>query len=259
MLKRNGVLTLAAVLTVVSLYVSTQLAQSTHPKTELIVSAAASLKGSLDQIEKLYEKKHKDINLTFNYGSSGTLQKQIEQGAPVDLFFSAGRKQMDALVKGNLVKQSTNILNNELVMIIPSDSKHTLTTVKQLTNKDIEKVAIGQPESVPAGQYAKEALTVRKVWDPLKDKLIYAKDVRQVLTYVETGNADAGFVYKTDALASKKVKMAIHILSSVHAPISYPAGVLKESKHMTEATTFYNYLQSNEADAVFKKYGFKLR
>ncbi|MBB3113242.1 molybdenum ABC transporter molybdate-binding protein [Paenibacillus phyllosphaerae] len=131
--------------------------------------------------------------------------------------------------------------------------------VKDLTDKEIKKVAIGQPESVPAGQYAKETLTARKVWDTLENKLVYAKDVRQVLTYVETGNVDAGFVYKTDALTSKKVKNAINVLPSVHAPTLYPAGVLKESEHAAEATAFYTYPQSKEANTVFKKYGFKLR
>ncbi|MFB9327899.1 molybdate ABC transporter substrate-binding protein [Paenibacillus aurantiacus] len=255
---KNGILPLAAVLAVTTLSVPTQPAHAAK-KTELIISAAASLKDSLEELEKLYEKKHTDIDLTFNYGSSGTLQKQIEQGAPADVFFSAGQKQMDALVKQDLIKDSKNILNNDLVMVIPSDSKRAFTTVKELTAKDIKKVAVGQPESVPAGQYAKETLTARNVWDTLKDKLVYAKDVRQVLTYVETGNVDAGFVYKTDALTSDKVKIAINILPSVHAPIVYPAGVLKESEHAAEATEFYQYLQSQEADTVFKKYGFALR
>lgn len=114
---------------------------------------------------------------------------------------------MDALVRAGLIGSNKTILTNELVLVIPSDSNKTFTTVKQLTDKAVKKVAVGQPETVPAGQYAKETLTARKVWDTLQDKLVYAKDVRQVLTYVETGNVDAGFVYKTDALTSKKVKL----------------------------------------------------
>ncbi|PWW08556.1 molybdate transport system substrate-binding protein [Paenibacillus cellulosilyticus] len=239
-------------------YAPAEQAEAASSKTELIISAAASLKDSLDEIEKLYEQQHSDIDLTFNYGSSGTLQKQIEQGAPADVFFSAGAKQMDALVKEDLIGDHKTLLKNELVMVVPSDSKLTFNTVKQLTSKSIKKIAIGQPESVPAGQYAQETLTKRNVWDTLKDKFVYAKDVRQVLTYVETGNVDAGFVYKTDALTSKKVKIALHIAPDVHTAIVYPAGVVKESKHAAEAKAFYTYLQSDKADAIFTKYGFKL-
>ncbi|MUT68024.1 molybdate ABC transporter substrate-binding protein [Paenibacillus sp. NEAU-GSW1] len=235
-----------------------QPAAAAKAKTELLVSAAASLQDSLDEIEIAYEKANPDINLTFNYASSGTLQKQIEQGAPADLFFSAGKKQMDALVKQGLISESKTLLKNELVMVIPSNSKKTFMTIKQLTDKGIKKIAIGQPESVPAGQYAKEALTARKVWDSLEPKLVLAKDVRQVLTYVETGNVDAGFVYKTDALTSTKVKIALKISPSVHTPIVYPAGIVKETKHSTEAKAFYAYLQTKAATSVFEKYGFKL-
>ncbi|WP_213621474.1 molybdate ABC transporter substrate-binding protein [Paenibacillus sp. J22TS3] len=250
-----GVLSLALLLTTMAAPV--QPAFAAKDKTEILISAAASLKDSLSEIEKNYEKEHPDINLTFNYGSSGTLQKQIEQGAPADLFFSAGKKQVDALVKEGLISDSKTILRNELVMVVPIDSKRTFTTVKDLTGNDIKKIAIGQ-ESVPAGQYAKETLTARKTWDALKDKFVYAKDVRQVLTYVETGNVEAGFVYKTDALTSKKVRIALRIASNVHTPIVYPAGVVKGSKHSKEAKAFYAYLQSKEASGVFKKFGFIL-
>ncbi|MFC5651007.1 molybdate ABC transporter substrate-binding protein [Paenibacillus solisilvae] len=254
--KLSSVLSLLLMLAVLA--APLQPAVAAKAQTEILVSAAASLKDSLNEIEKVFEKEHPNINLTFNYGSSGTLQKQIEQGAPSDLFFSAGKKQMDALVKQGLISNSKTILNNELVMIVPSDSKRTFTTVRELNDKSIKKIAIGQPESVPAGQYAKETLITRKVWDQLQSKLVYAKDVRQVLTYVETGNVDAGFVYKTDALTSKKVKIAIKIIPGVHTPIVYPAGIVKESKHSVEANAFFTFLQSKEASSVFKKYGFKL-
>jgi molybdenum ABC transporter, periplasmic molybdate-binding protein len=243
---------------IASRYAADEQAEAAGRKTELIISAAASLKDSLDEIEKLYEQEHTDIDLTFNYGSSGTLQKQIEQGAPADMFFSAGAKQMDALVKQKLIGDHKTLLKNELVMVVPSDSKLAFDTVKMLTNKSIKKIAIGQPESVPAGQYTKETLASLQVWDMLKDKFVYAKDVRQVLTYVETGNVDAGFVYKTDALASENVQIALHVASSLHAAIVYPAGVVKETKHAAEAKAFYSYLQSDKADAIFEKYGFKL-
>ncbi|TYP78153.1 molybdate transport system substrate-binding protein [Paenibacillus methanolicus] len=248
---------LAAVLALTSLLAQAVPANAAKTKkTELLVSAAASLKDSLGDIEKQYEKTHANIDLTFNFGSSGTLQKQIEQGAPADLFFSAGQKQMDALKKEELVDTSATILRNSLVMIVSSDSDLAFTTVKELTAKSIKKVAIGQPESVPAGQYAKETLTARKTWDALQDKLVYAKDVRQVLNYVETGNADAGFVYRTDALTSRKARIAINVDARAHAPIVYPAGIVKATEHPAEAKAFFAYLKTKEAAAVFAKYGF---
>ncbi|WP_239616727.1 molybdate ABC transporter substrate-binding protein [Cohnella mopanensis] len=255
---RKSLLVTAALLLSVSLFALPAKPTSAASKTTLLVSAAASLKDGLDEIEKLYEKAHPDVDLQFNLGSSGTLQKQIEQGAPADLFLSAGQKQMDALIDGKLVSKSKLLLKNDLVLVVPSDSKTEIKAVAQLTDKSFKKIAIGQPESVPAGQYAKETLTVRKVWEPLQDKLVYAKDVRQVLTYVESGNVEAGFVYRTDALSSNKVKIALKVHSMSHKPIVYPAAVLKQTKNEKEANAFYDYLQSSEAKAVFVKYGFKL-
>jgi molybdate transport system substrate-binding protein len=228
-------------------------------KTEIIISAAASLKESMEEIKPLFEAEYPNVTITYNFGSSGTLQKQIEQGAPADVFISAGSKQMQALINKELVEKSdtANLLLNQLVMVTPVDSKQTFTTVKELTNKKIKYIAIGQPETVPAGTYTQQVLTTRKIWDTLKDKFVYAKDVRQVLELVETGNADAGFVYKTDAITSKKVKIAINILSSTHKPIVYPMGIIKDSEHKKEASLFYDYLKQTKAQQVFVKHGFK--
>lgn len=227
-------------------------------KTEIIVSAAASLQDSLDKIAILYEKKHPDIDLVFNYAASGTLQKQIEQGAPADLFFSAGDKQMNALVEEGLISDHKVLLKNQLVVVVPSNSNVKLTTITQLTDKSFKKVAVGQPESVPAGQYAQQSLTAKNVWNTLQSKLVFTKDVRQVLSYVETGNADAGFVYKTDALTSKKVKIALTVGPHVHKAINYPAGIVKNSKNQKAAKELYSYLQSKEASDIFTSYGFLL-
>ncbi|MNB92516.1 Molybdate-binding periplasmic protein precursor [compost metagenome] len=232
--------------------------QAAAKKTEIIVSAAASLQDSLDKIAVQYEKLHPDIDLVFNYGASGTLQKQIEQGAPADLFFSAGDKQMTALIGGGLISENKQLLKNQLVLIVPSNSKTAITTITQLTDKAFKKVAVGQPESVPAGQYAQQSLTAKKVWDTLQSKLVFAKDVRQVLSYVETGNADAGFVYKTDALTSKKVKIALTVGGHVHKAINYPVGIIRESDHQAEAKAFYNYVQTKAAGSIFTSYGFSL-
>ena len=258
MFKRLAMVVMAVLLAVGLSAVPEEQAQAAAKKTEIIISAAASLQDSLDKIAVTYEKQHPDIDLVFNYGASGTLQKQIEQGAPADLFFSAGDKQMNALVDGGLIAEHTELLKNQLVLVVPSDSKVKITTITQLTDKAFKKVAVGQPESVPAGQYAQDSLTAKNVWDTLQSKLVFAKDVRQVLTYVETGNADAGFVYKTDALTSKKVKIALTVGAHVHKAINYPAGIVKDSSHQAEAKAFYNYVQTAAASTVFTSYGFQL-
>ncbi|WP_310551970.1 molybdate ABC transporter substrate-binding protein [Paenibacillus glufosinatiresistens] len=228
-------------------------------KTELLVSAAASLQGSLEKIESRYEKLHPDIDLVFNYGASGTLQKQIEQGAPADLFFSAGDKQMEALVKGGLVETRTDVLKNQLVVVVPAHSgTGSLNTIRQLEEEGFKRIAIGQPESVPAGQYARQSLESKGIWKPIQNKLIFAKDVRQVLSYVETGSVDAGFVYKTDAAGSSKVKIALAVSLPDRQSIRYPLGIVKGTRHAEEAKAFYAYLQSKPARDVFVSFGFQL-
>ncbi|NMP11322.1 molybdate ABC transporter substrate-binding protein [Paenibacillus polymyxa] len=227
---------------------------------ELTISAAASLTDALKEIQTLYESSHKGIQLNFNFGGSGALEKQIEQGAPSDLFLSASKKNMKSLVDQHLIesnKQKT-WLTNELVAVLPADGTTSITSVKDVMQKEVKKVAIGIPESVPAGKYAQEALTNVKLWDVLQDKLVQAKDVRQVLQYVETGNADVGFVYKTDALTSQKAKIAFEVDSKTYSTVEYPIGIIKASKHIQEAESFYEYLQSQESLNIMAKYGFTI-
>lgn len=223
---------------------------------ELTISAAASLQDALQDVQKQYEKSNPNIKLSFNFGGSGALQQQIEQGAPADLFFSAAEDNFQTLVDKGLIDQKAvkNLLSNELVLVVPKDS--STQDVQALKNEQVKKIAIGTPESVPAGKYAKSALTYLNLWDDIKNKMIYTKDVRQVLTYVETGNVEAGIVYKTDALISDKVKIASTIQSESHEPIRYPVGVIKNTKNKKEAAAFYHYLQSKEAKSIFQTYGF---
>lgn len=186
------------------------------------------------------------------------MQKQISQGAGADLFFSATEDKFEKLVHDGDIdkKDSTDLLKNDLVMIVPEKNSAHLTHLNDLKKDSAEKIALGTPESVPAGQYAKQSLTALSLWGKVKDKVVYAKDVRQVLSYVETGNVDAGLVYKTDALISKKVKITDEAPAKTHDPIVYPLGIVKDTKHRKEAEAFYQYLQSDEAMKVFKKYGF---
>jgi len=229
-------------------------------KVELTVSAAASLTDALKEVQTAYEAKNKNIKINFNFGASGALQQQIEQGAPADLFLSAAAKNMKALVEQQLIDEDKqhNLLMNELVVVIPTDGKAVIANENDLIKTEVKKVSIGIPESVPAGNYAKEALTNVNLWDELKPKLVQAKDVRQVLQYVETGNVDAGFVYKTDALSTQKVKIAFTVNPAIYTPVEYPIGIVKATKQGKEAEAFYQYLQSQEALDVFVKYGFSV-
>ncbi|MDT0126348.1 molybdate ABC transporter substrate-binding protein [Paenibacillus sp. RRE4] len=229
-------------------------------KVELTISAAASLTDAMKEVQTNFEQANPNISLSFNFGASGALQQQIEQGAPADIFVSASAKNMKALVDENLIESSDqkNLLQNSLVAIVPADGTSAVTSEKDLTNDGIKTVAIGIPESVPAGTYAKEALTNAKLWDQLEKKLVQGKDVRQVLQYVETGNADAGFVYKTDALTSKQVKIAFEVDKNSYTPANYPLGIVESTKHRSEAEQFYAYLQTPEVLDIFAKYGFSI-
>ncbi|WP_340014283.1 molybdate ABC transporter substrate-binding protein [Paenibacillus sp. FSL K6-1318] len=227
---------------------------------DLTISAAASLTDAMKEIETNFETANPNIELNFNFGASGALQQQIEQGAPADIFVSAATKNMNALVDENLIASGDqkNLLQNSLVAIVPADGTNTVTSETDLTSDSIKTVAIGIPESVPAGTYAKEALTNAELWDELESKLVQGKDVRQVLQYVETGNADAGFVYKTDARTSDQVKIAFEVDKNSYTPANYPVGIIEGTKHRTEAEQFYAYLQTPEVLDIFTKYGFSI-
>lgn len=226
-------------------------------KVELTVSAAASLQEALNEIKANFEKEHTNVIVNYNFGASGALGQQISQGAPVDLFFSAAEDKFDKLVQDGLIDESkgTDIVGNELVLVVPNDSKIEIKAFEDLTKTD--KISIGTPEAVPAGQYAKETLEKLNVWKAMEGKVVYAKDVRQVLTYVETTNVDAGIVYKTDALISQKVKIVATAEENSHTPIIYPLGVVKDTPHPKEAQLFYDYLQNDTSMKTFKKYGFR--
>lgn len=226
--------------------------------TQILVSAAASLKNALEEIGQVYEEQNKGVRVAYNFGSSGALQQQIENGSPVDLFISAGKKQMDILAEKMLLKNETriNLLGNELVLIIGKDNT-SVKHISDLVKVEVLHIGIGSPESVPVGMYAKEALTSMKLWPALEAKLVQAKDARQVLAYVMTGNAEAGFVYRSDAAVSEKVKVVEPVPPETHQPIVYPAAIISSSKFPGEAKKFLEFLQGDEATAVFIKVGFK--
>lgn len=231
---------------------------SKKDEISLTVSAAASLNEALTEIKSLYEEEHENVELILNFGGSGSLQQQIKQGAPVDLFLSAAEKPFLELVSNDLIDQSnhTELIGNSLVLIAPIDS--TLASIGELSKNSVKKVAMGTIESVPAGNYTKQSLLSIGQWEDISKKMVYTKDVKQVLTYVETGNVDAGFVYKTDAQASQKVRILTEIDDDHHDPIVYPAGVVKASKSYEHAVTFFQFLQTDSVQEIFKKYGFRV-
>jgi molybdate transport system substrate-binding protein len=224
---------------------------------EIEVFAAASLTDALKEIAARYEKTSGDTIL-FNFAASSTLEIQIKAGAPADLFFSADEAKMDDLSKQGLIDPATrrDFLSNRLVIIIPGDSAQILTSAAQLADPKFAKIALGQPQSVPAGIYAKEYLQKIGLWDQITPRVIPCESVRAALAAVETGNVDAGIVYKTDALHSTKVKIAYEVPVADGPAIAYPAALVTPSKHAAAAGKFLAYLGSPAAAAIFTKYGF---
>lgn len=221
------------------------------------VSAAISLKDALAVLKEMYEKKKPDADIRFNLASSGMLQKQIEQGAPVDLFISAGKKQMDDLAAKKLIVPETrcDLLGNELVLIVSKEKKVAITSFADLADK-AQSISIGQPETVPAGKYGKETLSNLKLWDTVEKKIMFAKDVRQVLSYVDSGNVDAGLVYQSDTVALKSAVVAATAQKGSHSPILYPMALIKDGRNKDAAGAFMEFLKSAEAAKVFARYKF---
>ncbi len=260
MQRRRIPLFLSGVLVSLVLVLGWQLTHSTPAYSQrgnLLVSAAASLKEVLAEIKPLFEKANPGVTVTFNFGASGALLQQIEQGAPADIFISAAKRQMDTLdQKGELVPGTRgNLANNKLALIAPQDSK-TVNSFKSLAKPEVKRVAMGEPRSVPAGQYAEQVLQKLNLMDQVKPKLVYANNVRQVLATVASGNADAGLVYVTDAKISDRVKSVAIADDKLHDPIVYPMAVLKGSKNQDAAKTFLKFLTGNPAKTVLRKYGF---
>lgn len=223
----------------------------------LTISAAISLKAPLQAIGDRYDRDHPEQRVVCNFGASGTLQHQIEQGAPVDIFISAGEAQMDALEKDNLLAPGTrrDLLENQLVLIVPMREQY-VKGFADLTKSSVKSIAVGDPKVVPAGMYAKETLQYLKLLPEITRKLVFAQDVRQALAYVETGNADAGLVYVTDARISTAVRVVATAPADSHLPILYPIALLRDSKSPQAARTLLDAIESSDSRTEFEKYGF---
>jgi molybdate transport system substrate-binding protein len=230
-------------------------------RQELTVSAAISLKNAFEEIGKLYEARHRDARVVFNFGASGNLVRQIEGGAPVDVFASAAQKDMDEAEKKGLVVPGSriNFAGNTVVLIAPAGSKIPIKTFQDLGLNQVEKIAAGNPKTVPAGRYAEEVFVELKLLPAIKKKLVYAEHVRQVLDYVGRGEVDAGVVYSTDVMVrAKDIRIVAIAPEDSHMPVIYPAAVVKGTSKEIPAKEFVSLLISNEGRKVFERHGFKL-
>jgi molybdate transport system substrate-binding protein len=223
-----------------------------------MVSAAVSLTEPLREIKALFLREHPGIQIALNLGGSGLLQAQIEQGAPADVFISAGLPQMDRLVAGGFVDSaSVRILaRNHLVLIVPAKGAPPVHSLADLLHPDVRRIAIGNEKSVPAGQYAGETLRKMDLMDRIQEKLVPGEDVRQVVQYVATGAAEAGFVYLTDARTSAGVRIALTIPDETHSPIVYPIAPIARSDRARLAAEFVALALGPDGRAILVRYGF---
>ena len=223
---------------------------------ELIVSAAASLTNALTEIGNVFEEAEQ-INIVFNFASSGELLKQMEQGAPVDVFASANLKFMDDAEAKKLIDPATrkNFAQNLLVLIIPAESKTPINALEDVAAAEVQRIAIGDPSSVPAGQYAKQSFEGYGIWEKVVDRLVYGNTVRQVLDYVRRGEVEAGIVFATDAALEKDAVKTVATLEH-HAPVIYPIAVTTLTEKQEAAAQFVEFVVGDTGKAILEKYGF---
>jgi molybdate transport system substrate-binding protein len=241
------------------LLLAAEIGAQSSPTHEITVSAAISLKNAFEETGKTFMQKYPGTKVVFNFGASGDLARQIEAGAPVDVFASAAQKDMDDIGKKDLIAPNSrkDFAKNGIVLVQPTNSIIPLQTLTDLQKKEIKKIVIGNPKTVPAGRYAEEALRHHNLWDAVKDKLIFAENVRQALDYVVRDEVDAGLVYSTDAMArSKEVKVVMKLPEGSHQPVIYPIGVIKGTKEESLSKAFVDFVISAEGQRILSQYGF---
>lgn len=229
--------------------------ENNNESNEILVSAAASLTDVLNELAEKYQEEHPETEISFTFGGSGALQTQIEEGAPVDLFFSAAEENMDALEEKGLIDTETSrdLLKNEIVLITPKDGTDAVTFESLPGNA--ERIALGEPESVPAGKYAQQIFEQIGNWEAVKEHAVFAGNVREVLTWVENGEAACGVVYATDAATSENIQVICN--APENGPeVLYPAAVVKDCRNPEGAEEFLTYLSGEEAAKSFESWGF---
>ncbi|MFS8639265.1 MAG: molybdate ABC transporter substrate-binding protein [Symbiobacteriaceae bacterium] len=225
---------------------------------EVLVSAAASLQDALREAAAEFVRQHPDIELRFNFGSSGALAQQVVAGAPVDVFIAAGRQPMDLLIGKGLVDPGSVhvIARNQVVLIAPRDGTAALRGWQDLGGGQVDRIAIGDPAHVPAGQYGRQVLEHLGLWEQVQGKLVLDQDVREVLHHVATGEARAGIVYRTDAAPSDEVVVVAEAPAGSHAPVVYPLAVPKTSRHPEQAWALAGFLSSSQGQVILQRHGF---
>jgi molybdate transport system substrate-binding protein len=229
---------------------------------ELVLSVAISMKEAAEEVGRRFTEQHPGVTLRYNFGASGELQKQIEAGAPVDVFISAATRQMDELERAGLLAPDSRrvFAGNVLVAIKPADGVLDLPGPSDLLDRRVQRIAVGNPKTVPAGQYAEESLRALGLWERLKPKLVLGENVRQVLDYVSRGEVAVGVVYATDALTrAGQIRLAFPFPEDTYSPIVYPAAVLKGSRHPDLARAFIALLTGREGQMVIRRLGFEPR
>ena len=228
-------------------------------KGHIYVAAAASLAEAMEHVGREFQRSH-GIDVRIDLGSSGLLRRKIEMGIPMDVFVSASSRDMDLLERSNFLLAETrqDILINSLVCLVPSDSPWSITSARDLLQDHIRWVAIGNPEHVPAGMYAKQALGKLGLWEQLSKKLAICIDVRAVSAQVEAATAQAAIVYKTDVDAVDKARIAFAFPPSTYEPIVYPGSVLKVASRVDDAKAFLSFLNSAQAARIFRANGFQV-
>jgi molybdate transport system substrate-binding protein len=227
---------------------------------EVTLSVAISMKEAVEELGRAFGRARSGVTLRYNFGSSGELQKQIEAGAPVDLFISAAQRQMDELEKRGLIRSETRrvFARNVLTVVTPADSRLAIARPGDLLDARVQKIVVGDPKTVPAGQYAQQSLKALGLWDRLLPRLVFSENVRQALEYVARGEVDAGFVYTTDAATrGKRVKEAFRPGEETYAAILYPVAVTRDARHPAVAQAFLDLLVSPDGQAVLARLGFQ--
>jgi molybdate transport system substrate-binding protein len=227
---------------------------------EATFSVAISMKDSVQELGRTFTASRPGVTLRYNFGSSGELQKQIEAGAPIDLFISAAQRQMDELEKKQLVVAARRrvFARNVLTVVKPADSRVDIARPSDLLGAGVGKIVIGNPKTVPVGQYAEESLRALGLWERVQPKLVLAENVRQALEYVARGEVDAGFVYTTDAaVGGPRVKEAFRPAEDTYRPVLYPVAVVAGARHSALAQAFIDLLVSRDGQAVLQKHGFQ--
>lgn len=228
---------------------------------EITVSAATSLKNAFEDIGKALESQSKGVKVIINFGSPGDLKRQIEGGAPVDVFASAAQREMNDLERQGALVPGTrrNFTGNEMVLAKPAASGIQLRSFSDLTKREIKKIAIGNPSSVPAGMYAEQLLKYFSLWDTIKGKLVFGESVRQVLDYVARGEVDAGIVFSTDAMVrAKDVVVVMKAPVGSHVAVVYPIAIVRNSRNEKLARDFVDFVMSDAGKRILEKYGFKV-